>query len=41
MTESRAYRGDRAARELGFTPRVDLATGLRATVAWYRREGLL
>jgi nucleoside-diphosphate-sugar epimerase len=41
MTQSRAYRGERAARELGFVPAVDLATGLRRTVEWYRREGLL
>ncbi len=41
MTQSRAYRGERAARELGFVPAVDLATGLERTVNWYRREGLL
>lgn len=41
MTESRAYCGCRARRELGFEPRVDLATGLRRTVEWYRAEGLL
>jgi len=41
MTQSRAYRGERAARELGFVPAVDLATGLARTVAWYRAEGLL
>jgi UDP-glucose 4-epimerase len=26
---------------LGFRPAVDLETGLRDTVAWYRREGWL
>jgi nucleoside-diphosphate-sugar epimerase len=41
MSESRAYCGERARRELGFTPRVDLATGLAQGVAWYRAEGLL
>ena len=41
MTQSRAYRGERAARELGFVPAVDVATGLARTVAWYRAEGLL
>jgi nucleoside-diphosphate-sugar epimerase len=41
MTESRAYCGCRARRELGFEPRVDLATGLGRTVEWYRAEGIL
>ncbi len=41
MTQSRAYSGDRARHELGFVPHTDLQTGLRQTVAWYRREGLL
>jgi nucleoside-diphosphate-sugar epimerase len=41
MTESRAYSGARARDELGFMPAVDLPTGLRRTVAWYRGEGLL
>jgi nucleoside-diphosphate-sugar epimerase len=41
MTESRAYCGARAARELGFMPQVSLAEGLRRTVDWYRSEGLL
>ncbi len=41
MTESRAYCGDRARTELNFVPRIDLETGLRQTVAWYRAEGLL
>lgn len=41
MTQDRAYDGSRASRELGFTPRVDLAEGLSRTVAWYRENGLL
>jgi nucleoside-diphosphate-sugar epimerase len=41
MTESRAYCGCRARDELGFVPRVGLGEGLRRTVDWYRREGLL
>ena len=41
MTESRAYCGCRARSELGFEPRVDLETGLRRTVEWYRAEGLV
>ncbi|MGH7628821.1 MAG: NAD-dependent epimerase/dehydratase family protein [Gemmatimonadales bacterium] len=31
----------KAQRELGYAPQVDLATGLRQTVAWYRAEGYL
>jgi nucleoside-diphosphate-sugar epimerase len=41
MTQDRAYDGSRAFRELGFTPRVDLAAGLSRTVAWYQENGLL
>lgn len=41
MTQSRAYKGERARRELGFEPHVGLAAGLNQTVAWYRRQGLL
>jgi nucleoside-diphosphate-sugar epimerase len=41
MTENRAYSGARACSELGFSPKVDLERGLRWTVDWYRREGLL
>ena len=41
MTENRIYSGRRAAEEIGFVSKVDLATGLEKTVAWYRSEGLL
>lgn len=41
MTEDRVYCGERARDELGFIPQVDLETGLRRTVAWYRDKGLL
>ncbi|MEN9934306.1 MAG: hypothetical protein RLZZ387_885 [Chloroflexota bacterium] len=41
MTESRAYSGERAQRELGFSPRTDLAAGLGQTVRWYERAGVL
>jgi nucleoside-diphosphate-sugar epimerase len=37
----RAFRIDRARRELGWEPSVPLDEGLRRTVAWYRAEGLL
>ena len=35
------YSGDKARRELGFEARYDLATGVRETAEWYRREGWL
>lgn len=41
MTQNRVYSGERARQELGFIPQVDLKTGLRHTVDWYRSEGLL
>jgi dihydroflavonol-4-reductase len=41
MLQNRAYDGNRAREELGFTPSVDLADGLARTVAWYRANGLL
>lgn len=39
--QNRAFRIDKAKRELGWSPRVDLPEGLRRTAAWYRAEGLL
>jgi len=41
FTKSRAFRIDRAKRLLGYTPRIDLETGIRETAEWYRQEGLL
>jgi nucleoside-diphosphate-sugar epimerase len=38
---NRAFRIDRARRELGYTPRVGLREGLARTAAWYREQGLL
>ncbi|HEY3137150.1 MAG TPA: NAD-dependent epimerase/dehydratase family protein [Blastocatellia bacterium] len=32
---------ERAKRELGYSPRIDLEHGLRETIEWYRREGWL
>ncbi len=31
----------RARKELGFAPRFDLATGLKNTISWYRKQGWL
>jgi nucleoside-diphosphate-sugar epimerase len=39
--QNRAFRIDKARRELGWVPRVGIDEGLRRTAAWYRREGLL
>lgn len=39
--QNRAFRIDKARRDLGYQPRVDLDEGLRRTAEWYRREGYL
>lgn len=39
--QNRAFSIQRAARELGYAPRVELAEGLRRTAAWYRQQGML
>jgi nucleoside-diphosphate-sugar epimerase len=38
-TKSRAFDISRARLELGYDPRVDLRTGIRRTLAWYRGQG--
>ncbi|MGE3277240.1 MAG: NAD-dependent epimerase/dehydratase family protein [Vicinamibacterales bacterium] len=40
-TKSRAFDITRARTELGYEPQVDLRTGIRRTIDWYRAEGLL
>ena len=40
-TKSRAFDTTRARTEIGFSPSVDLAEGIRRTAAWYREQGLL
>ena len=37
----RGFDNSKAKRELGFDPKVDLATGAQRTAAWYRSQGLL
>lgn len=37
----RGFTAAKAAREIGFRPKVSLAEGLARTVAWYRAEGML
>jgi nucleoside-diphosphate-sugar epimerase len=39
--QTRAFTVEKAARELGFVPRVPLAEGLARTAAWYREHGYL
>lgn len=39
--QNRAFRIDKAKRELGYRPAVGLEEGLRRTADWYRREGYL
>lgn len=39
VTKHRAYRIDKAKRELGYNPFYDLKTGLRETIDWYRSAG--
>ena len=39
--QNRAFRIDRAKRDLGYVPRIGIDEGLRRTAAWYRQEGLL
>lgn len=41
FTKDRAFSSDKARRELGFEPRVDLAEGLRRTARWYFDNGYL
>lgn len=38
---NRAFSIDRAKRELGYRPAVDLSQGLSLTAAWYEQQGLL
>jgi len=39
--QNRAFKIDKAKRDLGYQPRVGLDEGLRRTAEWYRREGYL
>ena len=39
--QNRAFRIDKARRDLGYQPRVGIDEGLRRTAEWYRGEGLL
>jgi len=39
--QNRAFKIDKARRDLGYTSRVGLDEGLKRTAEWYRREGML
>ena len=39
--QNRAFKIDKAKRELGYQPKVDIDEGLRRTAEWYRAEGYL
>ncbi len=41
FTKSRAFDISRARADLGFAPQVDLRSGTRRTLAWYREQGWL
>lgn len=41
FTKSRAFRIDKAKRVLGYSPKVDLPTGIRNTIRWARENRLL
>jgi nucleoside-diphosphate-sugar epimerase len=41
FTASRAFSIEKAERELGWVPQVDVEEGTRRSVAWYREHGLL
>ena len=40
-TKSRAFTVERARTEIGYNPQIDLRTGVRRTIEWYRKEKLL
>jgi nucleoside-diphosphate-sugar epimerase len=39
--QNRAFKIDKAKRDLGYAPKVGIDEGLRRTAEWYRKEGLL
>jgi len=41
FTKSRAFDISRARAEIGYAPQVDLRTGIRKTLAWYKERGWL
>ncbi len=41
VCSDRAYSIEKAKRELGYTPRYDLRTGLKETIEWYTKNGYI
>uniref|UniRef100_A0A7V3KMF2 NAD(P)-binding domain-containing protein n=1 Tax=candidate division WOR-3 bacterium TaxID=2052148 RepID=A0A7V3KMF2_UNCW3 len=41
VTTNRAYKIEKAKKELGYGPRYDLKKGLEETVKWYRDKGMI
>jgi len=41
IERNRAFKIDKAKRDLGYAPKVGLDEGLRRTAEWYRAEGLI
>ncbi|MEO8200884.1 MAG: NAD-dependent epimerase/dehydratase family protein [Gemmatimonadota bacterium] len=41
FTKSRAFNIDKAKTRLGYQPLIDLRSGIRETIEWYRKNGLL
>lgn len=41
FTKSRAFKINKAKSLLGYSPRIDLRTGIERTIKWYRQQGLL
>jgi nucleoside-diphosphate-sugar epimerase len=39
--QNRAFKIDKAKRDLGYQPKIGLAEGLKRTAEWYRAEGYL
>jgi nucleoside-diphosphate-sugar epimerase len=39
--QNRAFKIDKAKRELGYQPRVGINEGLKKTAEWYKNEGML
>jgi nucleoside-diphosphate-sugar epimerase len=39
--QNRAFKIDKAKRDLGYLPKIDLDEGLKCTGEWYRQEGFI
>ncbi|HSP87667.1 MAG TPA: hypothetical protein VLN45_06005, partial [Ignavibacteriaceae bacterium] len=39
--QNRAFKIDKAKRDLGYNPKIGIDEGLKRTAEWYKKEGLL